>query len=267
MRIPIGFIYSVLGAAVLSYLAIVTLIVLPSEGLPRWFAVGGIAGLSLIVGVLVNGISMQDFRKVTSDLKETSNLYSTLTSRLNPLLYSGIEDALHRRKTTYNSGGDLNFVVTAPIIGFYRVVGTTYPAEHPTRQNNTKYGEGVRGYFAERKVAGYARPGRFDQPKEGKRTVFDRGGQVLGEVTLRREAITWNTPVGVKWMYYRPIFEKSVANPWSDRVVGIINVHSLADDADRLFKTEEFQHQVDSIAAELSPYLDAIQVLVGEQKL
>ena len=50
-------------------------------------------------------------------------------------------------------------------------------------------------------------------------------------------------------------------------MVGIINVHSSADDADSLFKTAEFQQQVDSIATEVSPYLDAIQVLVGEEKL
>jgi len=68
-------------------------------------------------------------------------------------------------------------------------------------------------------------------------------------------------------MYYRPIFEKSAANPWSDRVVGIINVHLSADDADSLIKTTEFQHQVDSNASEVSPYLDAIQVLTGEEKL
>ncbi len=66
---------------------------------------------------------------------------------------------------------------------------------------------------------------------------------------------------------YRPVFEKSTANPWSDRVVGIVIIHSHADDGDSLFKTVEFQQQVDSIATEVSPYLDAIQVLVGEEKL
>ncbi len=135
------------------------------------------------------------------------------------------------------------------------------------RQNNTKFGEGVRGYFAERKVAGHARPCRFDQPTEGNRTVFDRDGQVLGEVPVRRDSITWNTSVRVKWMYYRPIFEKSAANPWSDRVVGIINVHLSSDDVDSFFKTMKFQHQVDSIASEVSPCPDAIQVLTGEEKL
>jgi len=73
-------------------------------------------------------------------------------------------------------------------------------------------------------------------------------------------------PVGIKWRYFRPIFEKSAANPWSTRVVGIIDVNASADDADSLFKTEEFQQQVDSIATEVSPYLDAIQVLTGEEK-
>jgi len=33
-----------------------------------------------------------------------------------------------------------------------------------------------------------------------------------------------------------------------------------------LFKTQEFQQQVDYIATEVSPYLDAIQVLMGEEK-
>ena len=74
-------------------------------------------------------------------------------------------------------------------------------------------------------------------------------------------------PVERRWYYGRPVFEKSVANPWSTRVVGVIAVHSTADDGDRLFKTQEFQQQLDSIAAEVSPYLDAIQVLVGEEKL
>jgi hypothetical protein len=77
----------------------------------------------------------------------------------------------------------------------------------------------------------------------------------------------WWMRCSVQWIYYRPIFEKSTANPWSDRVVGIINVQSPADDADSVFKTAEFQQQVDSIASEVSPYLDAIQVLTGEEKL
>ncbi len=67
--------------------------------------------------------------------------------------------------------------------------------------------------------------------------------------------------------YYRPIFEKSAANPWSDQVVGMLNVNASADDADSFFKTAEFQQQLDSISTEVSPYLDAIQVLTGEEKL
>ena len=135
------------------------------------------------------------------------------------------------------------------------------------RQNNTRLGEGLRGFFAERKVAGYVRATRLDQPKEGNRPVFDREGQVLAEVPWGRSAGILAQPVESKWMYFRPIFEKSAANPWSDRVVGIINVQSSADDADSLFKTVEFQQQVDAIATEVSPYLDAIQVLTGEEKL
>jgi len=73
--------------------------------------------------------------------------------------------------------------------------------------------------------------------------------------------------VGVKWMYYRPIFEKSAANPWSDRVVGLFAVFATADDADTLFKSVKFQRMVDSIASEVSPYLDAMQVLTGEEML
>jgi len=50
-------------------------------------------------------------------------------------------------------------------------------------------------------------------------------------------------------------------------VVGMINVHLPTDDGDSLIKTAEFQQQVDAIATEVSPYLDAIQVLMGEEKL
>jgi len=93
---------------------------------------------------------------------------------------------------------------------------------------------------------------------------------VLGEVPWRespRLGGILSRPLATKWFYYRPVFEKSAANPWSDRVVGMITVHSSVDDADSLFRTAEFQQQVDSIATEVSPYLDAIQVLTGEEKL
>jgi len=201
------------------------------------------------------------------DLRETSNRNDRLTSRLSPLLYRGIEDVLQRWQNTFKPGGGLNFVVHAPINGSYRIVGATYPAEHPMRQNSVKLGEGSLGYFGERKVAGYVRPRWLRDPKEGNRPVFDRDGQVLAELPAGRPANILAHPVEAKWIYYRPVFEKSAANPWSTRVVGIIHVHSSADDADSLFKTQEFQQQVDSIATEVSPYLDAIQVLTGEEKL
>jgi len=200
------------------------------------------------------------------DHREGSDRYNTLTSRLSPLLYRGIDDVLRRWQNTVKPMGDLNFVVVAPINGFYRVVGATYPAEHPLRQNNTRLGEGLRGIFFERRVAGYVRPSWSVQPKEGNRPIFDSHGQVLAEYPSRRTLMLAH-PAETKWHYYRPIFEKSAANPWSDRVVGLIIVHSAADDADSIFKTAEFQHQLDSIATEVSPYLDAIQVLTGEQNL
>ncbi len=124
----------------------------------------------------------------------------------------------------------------------------------------------MRGFFAERKVAGYTRATRREDVKEDKYSVFDRTGQVIGEVPRGANANILAHALETKWMYYRPIFEKSAANPWSDRMVGLIIVHSTADDGDSLFKTAEFQQQLDSIATEVSPYLDAIQVLTGEEK-
>ncbi len=196
---------------------------------------------------------------------EISNLYKTLTSRLNPLLYRGLDDVLQRWKNTFKPGGGLNFVVYAPINGFNRVVGATYPAEHPVRQNSAKLGEGYHGFFANNKKAGYVR-----RLPSSERKVFDRDGQVLYEGPRgrpRRPAGLLTASVDSQWMYFRPIFEKSAANPWSDRVVGILHVNLSADDADSLFKTVEFQRQVDSIATEVSPYLDAIQLITGEEKL
>ncbi len=201
------------------------------------------------------------------DLRETSNLYNKLMARLGPLLYRGVDDVVRQRKDLFKSGAVLNLTVHAPMDDVYRVVGATLPAEHPLRQITSKVGEGPRGFFAERKVAGYVRVTSLDQPDEGNRTAFDRAGRVLGEIPSRRSPFRWNMPADIKWLYFRPILEKSTADLWSDRVVGILIVHSSADDADSLFKTVEFQQQVDSIANEVSPYLDAIQVLVGEEKL
>jgi len=215
-------------------------------------------------------VSAEPQKKVEAprdDLQRITNLYNTLTSRVRPLLYRGIDDVLQRWQNTFRPGGGLSFGVTAPINGFYRVVGITLPADAPQRQNSQKVGEGIRSFLAERKVAGYTRRSSLVQSKEGKRQVYDRHGQVLAEFPAVRGAGILGFSAETKWHYYRPIFEKSAANPWSDRVVGVFEVYASADDADSLFKTAEFQQQVDSIATEVSPYLDAIQVLIGEEKL
>ena len=123
-----------------------------------------------------------------------------------------------------------------------------------------KIGEGLRGYFVEAKIAGFLQTSRHSS--SANRPLFDRFGKQIGEIPVSRNAGT-----AEKWAYCRPIFERSTTTPWSSRVVGIIIIHSPADDGDSLFKTEEFHNMVDSVATEVSPYLDAIQVLTGEEKL
>jgi class 3 adenylate cyclase len=201
------------------------------------------------------------------DLREGSDRYDRLTSRLGPLLYRGIDDVLQRHKKTLKWGGRLTFLVYAPINGFYRVVGGTIPAEAPGRQNYSRVSEGIRGFLAERKVAGYVRANLSFESKESKRQVFDRNGEVLAEFPLGRVDGILGRSGESKWHYYSPIFEKSVATPWSTREVGLFSVFATADDADTLFRSAKFQRMVDSVATEVSPYLDAIQLITGEEKL
>ncbi len=265
MRIPIGIVGSVLGATIAFYLAIITLVTLPGEGAPRWFMVAGIAGLSLLAGLIINSGSIQDFRRVSRDHREASNRYDTLTARLGPLLYSGIEDVLLRRAKTLKLSGDLRFNVWAPINGFYVTVGSTLPSEDPVRQIELEPVEGLPGFLANRRVPGFAQAG-WHSKLDANRAVFDRAGQQIGEVPPLREVNKGKSPVSEKWHYCRPIFESSSTTPWSNRLVGVLSVHSSADDGDSLFKTAEFQHLVDSVASEVSQYLDAIQVLTGKEK-
>ncbi len=173
---------------------------------------------------------------------------------------------MHRRRDTLNTGGNLNFNVSVFLTGHFRVAGSTFPPGHPVRQNLVKIGEGLIGYFAERKIAGYAQT-RSDT-NSANRPVFDQFGRQIGEVPVR-EYLRGASPAryGQKWNYYRPIFERSTTAPWSNRIIGTFTVLSTADDADELFKTEEFHQMVDSIATEVTPYLDALQVLMGEEKL
>ncbi len=202
----------------------------------------------------------QKIKVPRQDLRGTSNRYDTLTNRLSPVLYKGIEAVLHRQKKTLKSGGDLNFSVSVFMSGLNIYVGSTLPPGHSGRQNVTKIGEGTTGYFAKEKIAGFVQTSRHSN--SANRPVFDRFGKQIHEVPTRG-----NPASTEKWAYYKPIFETSTTTPWSSRVVGILLVHSSADDADSLFKTEEFHDMVDSLAIEVSPYLDAIQVLAGEEKL
>ncbi len=253
MKVSVGIVCAVFGATIAFYLAIISLVTLPADGAPRWLAIGGLTGLSLIAGLLINGMSMQDYFKV-------SRAYNTLTSRLSPLLYSGIEDVLHRRAATFKSGGDLNFTVSVVASGLIKTVGSTWPLGRPVRQGVQKIGEGTRGYFTKEKIAGFVQSSWNSNSVN--RPVFDRFGKQIHEIPARGNPLS-----AEKWAYYRPIFERSTTTPWSNRVVGTLSIQSSADDADSLFKTEEFHVVVDSVATEVSPYLDAIQVLMGEEKL
>lgn len=259
MRVPVGIICSVLGATIAFYLAIVALMTLPAEGSPRWFALAGIAALSLLAGILVNGVSMQDFRKVSRDLRETSNLYNTLTSRLNPLLCNGIEDVLQRRIKDIDLLKGLQLTILGPIDGLYRAVGSTLPPGAGIRQQELEPNEGLVGFVAAQKVAAYCQPAPISP---GPSDVHDRSGQVIGQRTPLRDFNRGKMPIGAKWLYARPIFEKSGANPWSNQVVGVLAVHSWADDGDSFFRNVEFQVQMDSLASDVSPYLDALQMLL-----
>ncbi len=200
-------------------------------------------------------VPKQDLRQ------EISNLYKTLTSRLSPVLYKGIDAVLQRRKETFKPGEGLNFSVSVLTGDLLKYVASTLPPGHAGWQNVTKIGGGgAGGYFAKEKIAGFTQPSRHSN--SANRPVFDRFGKQIGEIRVSRNPGTVD-----KWAYYKPVFESSTTTPWSSRVVGNLLVHSSANDGDSLFKTEEFHNMVNSTANEVSPYLDAIQVLTGEEKL
>ena len=191
--------------------------------------------------------------------RETSNRYDRLTSRLSPLLYSGLEDVLKRHAGTLKPSGELDLSASVLTSDLLKLVASTIPPGHSGRQHERKLGEGVQGYFAEAKIAGFAQASLHTN--SANRPVFDRFGRQIGELPVSQN------PAAVgKWNDVKPIFEKSTTNPWSSRVVGTLMVHSSDDEADSLFKTVEFHNMIDSIATEVSPYLDAIQVLMGEEK-
>ncbi len=214
--------------------------------------------------VLSSGtVSAEPQKKVEvprQELREILNRYDTLMARLSPLLYKGIDDALQRWKKTLKPGEGLNFSVSVLTGDLLKNVASTHPPGHAGWQNVIKIGEGTRGWFAKEKIAGFVQTSR--QSKSANRPVFDRYGKQIHEIPARG-----NPASTEKWAYHRPIFESSTTTPWSSRVVGSLLVHSSADDADSLFKTDEFHNIVDSLAMEVSPYLDAIQVLTGEEKL
>jgi hypothetical protein len=267
MKIPLGILAAVLGAAAAFYLALVAIVVLPPEGFPRWLAIAGLATVSVIAGLLINGGSFQDYRSISSRFLETANLYNSLQSRLCPMIYTAIEEVLQRRVKLLDFAKDLNFSVFAPLQGLYRLVRSTFPPEDPVRQSELEPNEGPIGFVGDRKVVGFA-PAAWqtradDQPA---RPVFDRAGHVLGEITPLKAVNRARISVRARWVYGRPIFERSTPTPWSHRLVGVLLVHSTSDDGDTLFKNPDFQHQVDALSSDVASYLDVLQTLMAEDR-
>ena len=86
------------------------------------------------------------------DLRETSNRYDKLASRVSPLLYRRLEDVLRRHAGTVKSGGELNLSASVLTSDILKSVGTSFPPGHFSRQHERKLGEGVQGYLPERKL-------------------------------------------------------------------------------------------------------------------
>ena len=156
--------------------------------------------------VLSSGtVSAEPQKKVEvprQDLRETSNIYNTLMTRLSPVLYSGIDDVMRRWKTSLKPDRDLNFSASVLSGGFIRTVCSTLSQGHSVRSLTPKMGERLRGYFAEAKIAGFTQASI--NINSANRPVFDRFGRQIGEMPVSR-----NPGSADKWVYARPIFERS----------------------------------------------------------
>ncbi len=194
------------------------------------------------------------------DLRSASKPHDNLTSRVIPVLYKGIAGVLNRQKKTLALGEDLNFSISVLTGGLIKNAVSTHTQGYSAVQVERKVGEGVRGYFVKKNLAGFFQASLHS--KSTNRPVFDRFGKRFDEIPVSRIP-----GLDSKWYYCMPISQVSTTTQWSGVVTGILIVASCAENADSLFKTEEFHNMVDAIATEVSPYLDAIQVITGEEKV
>ena len=261
MRSHIGIFCSVVGASVAFYLAALPLMTLPESGNAKWFAIAGLVTISLGGGLLVNAASIASARHLSNDLRETSRLYNSLTTRLSPLLYNGLEDLLQRRTQDQKLLANCYATIVAPVDGLYRVVATTFPSNHPIRQIQLAHDEGFVGFISTRKVPGYSRAAFAGAD------VFDCAtAEVIGQRGAMRDINKAALGRAGAWVYQHPIFENAAATPWSNRVVGMLVINALNSDADQVFRNFDFQLQINSLAADVAPYLDALHTLLAENE-
>jgi hypothetical protein len=64
--------------------------------------------------------------------------------------------------------------------GLLTTVSSTLPPGNPVRQRQVKVGEGLTGFIAEKKIAGFAVTSQHSD--SAKRPVFDQLGRQIGEI-------------------------------------------------------------------------------------
>ncbi len=95
---------------------------------------------------------------------------------------------------------------------------------------------------------------------------MNRAGLKIGEQRKLRPVNAGRIDVDLKWIYARPIFERSPQNPWSDKVIGVLTADSSDPNFGDTFKNVSFQSRVDSLASELAPYLEIAHSLLSRPK-
>jgi hypothetical protein len=152
---------------------------------------------------------------------------------------------------------EIELHVFVPSDGLYRVIASSTERTSPVRKIELRPAEGLVAMAYEKKNPLIV---RLDGDSPG--TLWSRKGQKLGPQPPLRDENADRCDSRLQWVYATPIYDIPDGVFETARPLGVLTVDGMDTESGDLYFEPEFQDTIESIAAQLGPYLSALQSLL-----